>query len=172
MGHWWLAVSSWQHACSCVTSRAEFFGETSNHPGDSAPLQPIFGALWPLLFPKTKITFEKEEISDHWWNSGKYDRAAVVTERTVWNSRVSTLKGTEVYCPMYNVSYILYLLNKCLYFWYYMAGYLLDRLHISVPDRAYRRINQPFQWLIYKSQFLKLRYMVCWNSAFGIYPKS
>ena len=45
-------------------SCAEFFGETSNHPGDSAPLQPRFGALQLLAFPKTKITFEREEISD------------------------------------------------------------------------------------------------------------
>ena len=44
---------------------AEFFVETSNHPGDSAPLQPRFGALQLLASPKTKITFEREEISDH-----------------------------------------------------------------------------------------------------------
>ena len=36
----------------------QFFGETSNHPGDSAPLQPRFGALQLLTFPKTKIAFE------------------------------------------------------------------------------------------------------------------
>ena len=53
-----------------------FFGKTSYDPGDSAPLQPRFGALWLLAFPKTKITFEREEISDHWWDSGKYNRAA------------------------------------------------------------------------------------------------
>ena len=29
--------------------------------------------IW--LFPKTKITFEREEISDHPWDSGKYDGA-------------------------------------------------------------------------------------------------
>ena len=27
---------------SCITSHAEFFGETSNHPRNSAPLQPRF----------------------------------------------------------------------------------------------------------------------------------
>ena len=57
-------------------SHVQFFGETSNHPGDSAHFQPRFGTLWLLAFPKTKITFEREEISDHWWDSGKYDRAA------------------------------------------------------------------------------------------------
>ena len=52
------------------------FGENSNHPGNSAPLTPRFGALRLLVFPKTKITFEREEISDRWYDSGKYDREA------------------------------------------------------------------------------------------------
>ena len=76
MGNWWLAASLWQHSHSRITSCAEFFGETSNQPGDSTPLQPRFGALWLLAFPKTQITFEKEKISEHWWDSGKYDRSA------------------------------------------------------------------------------------------------
>ena len=38
--------------------------------------QPRFGILRLLAFPNTKITFEREEISDCWWNSGKYDGAA------------------------------------------------------------------------------------------------
>ena len=45
-------------------SDAEIFDKTSNHPGDSAPLQPRFGALWLLAFPKINTTFEREEISD------------------------------------------------------------------------------------------------------------
>ena len=76
MDNWRLAASSWQCACSCITSREEFFGEISNHPGDSAPLQPRWGTLRFLAFPQTKITFEREEISDRRWDSGKYDRAA------------------------------------------------------------------------------------------------
>ena len=35
-------------------SHAEFFGKRSNHPGDSAPLQPRFGSLRLLVFPKLK----------------------------------------------------------------------------------------------------------------------
>ena len=71
MGNWWLAASSQQCTCSCITFHAEFFRETSNHPGDSAPLQLRFGALRLLAFPKTKITFEREEISDSWWDPEK-----------------------------------------------------------------------------------------------------
>ena len=56
-------------------SHSEFFGKTSNHRSDSAPLQPRFGALWLLAFPKSKITLEREEISQCWWDSGKYNGA-------------------------------------------------------------------------------------------------
>ena len=76
MGNWWLAASSPQHTYSCIMFRAEFLGETSNHPGDSVPLQPRFGTLQLLAFPKTKITFEREEILDHQWDLWKYDRTA------------------------------------------------------------------------------------------------
>ena len=76
MGNWWLAALSHQCAHSWITPHAEFFGDTSHHPGDLAPAQPRFGALWLLAFPKTKITCEKEEISDHRWDSGKCNGAA------------------------------------------------------------------------------------------------
>ena len=75
MGNWWLAASSRQRTCSCITSPAEFFCKTSNRPGDSMPLQLRFGALWLLDFPKTKIIFEITH-SDCWWDSETYDRAA------------------------------------------------------------------------------------------------
>ena len=58
VGSWWLAASSRQSTYSCISSRAEFFDKTSNHPGDSAPLQPRFGALKLLGFPQTKISFK------------------------------------------------------------------------------------------------------------------
>ena len=105
---WWLAASSWQWTHSYIPSHADFW-ETSNHPGDSAPLQLKFGALWLLAFPKIKVTFEREEISDHWWNSGKLDRVADGDGRTVWGPKVPTLQGTEasmsyVRCFLYLVS--------------------------------------------------------------------
>ena len=108
MGNCWLTTSFQQRACSCIMSYAECFGET-NHPGDSAPLQLKFGALWLLAFPKIKVTFEREEISDHWWNSGKLDRVADGDGRTVWGPKVPTLQGTEasmsyVRCFLYLVS--------------------------------------------------------------------
>ena len=81
MGNWWLAASSQQRTHSCVRFGAEFFVKTWNHPGDSGPLQPRFGVLELLYFPKTKIAFEREEISDwmrfrkiqqgNWWRLGE-----------------------------------------------------------------------------------------------------
>jgi len=40
----------------------DFFGKTSHHPALSAPLQPKFGSLRLLAFPKAKIAVEREEI--------------------------------------------------------------------------------------------------------------
>ena len=126
-GNWWLAASSWQHTCSCIMSCAVFFGETSNHSGDSDPLQPTFGAVWILTFPK--IIFQREEISDRQWDSGKYYRAAD------WENSVRSQSAHfEVYwsiivlCIVFLASCIFF--NKYLYFSYYMTGHLLDRPHI------------------------------------------
>ena len=127
MGNWWLAASSQQHAHSCVTSHAEFFGETSIHPSDSVPLQPRFGTVWLLVFPKTKISFEREKISDHQWDSGKYNRIADGNWVNCVRSQGAYFEGdwgVIVLCTMFLVSCIFF--NKCLYFSCYMAGYFLD----------------------------------------------
>ena len=71
-GDWQLHHNMPTHASCLVQS----FGEISNLPGDSDPLQPRFGTLWLLAFPKTEITFEREKISDHQWNSRIYGGAA------------------------------------------------------------------------------------------------
>ena len=124
-------MSSWQCARSCIMSRAELFGKTSNHPGDSAPLQPRFGALWLLAFPKTKITFEREEISDCQWDSEKYNRVADGDWQHCVRSQGAYFEGdwgVIVLCTMFLVSCIFF--TKCVYFSYRMAGNLLDRPHI------------------------------------------
>ena len=122
MRNWWLAASSWQCACSCITSSAEFFCKTSNHPGDSAPLNPTIGILQLLDFPKTKITFEREEISDCQWDSGKYHGAPdcdpIKDFAEFWTVEETLGELCEVprcllcrglKCLCYNVSCILYL---------------------------------------------------------------
>ena len=128
MNNWWLAASSQQHACPCITSHAEFFGKTLNHPGNSAPLQPRFCTLQPLAFPKTKITFEREEISDCQWDSGKYNKAGDGDWENYMRSQgvyFEGVWGVIVLCTMFLVSCIFF--NKCLSFSECAAGYFLDR---------------------------------------------
>ena len=133
MSNWWLAASSQQHICSCVMSCAEFFGKTSISP---APLQPRFDALWLLAFPKTKITFEREEISDCQWDSGKYNMAAGGDWVNCMRPQGPYFEGNWsfiVLCTMFLVSCIFF--NKCLYFSYCIAGYLLDRPRTFTFDK-------------------------------------
>jgi len=59
------SASSRRYACPFYSSRAGFFGKIAHHPGLSAPLQPRFGPLQLLDFPKTKITVEREEICEY-----------------------------------------------------------------------------------------------------------
>ena len=54
MGNCWLAASSQQCARTCIMSCAEFFGETSNHPGDPTPYSSDWVPCDFWLFPKLK----------------------------------------------------------------------------------------------------------------------
>ena len=92
------------HASHLVQS---VFGKTSNHPGDSAPLQPRFGALWLLASPKTKISFEREEILDCRQDSGKYNGAADGDWENCMRFQSACFKGNWgiiVLCTMFLVS--------------------------------------------------------------------
>ena len=96
MGNWWLAAShdNMPAHVSCVWCRV--FCETSNPPGDSTPLQPRFGTLKILAFPKIKITFEKEEILNHGWDSGKSNGAADGSWKNCVRSQGAYFQRTEV----------------------------------------------------------------------------
>ena len=96
-------------------SHAEFFGETSDHPGDSVLLHPRFGALKLVAFPKTKITFEREEISDYRRDSGRYDGTADGNWENCVLSQGAYLEGNWgviVLCTTVLVSCIFF--KKCL----------------------------------------------------------
>ena len=112
------------HHTSC-----RVFGERSNHLCDSAPLQHRFGTLCLLDFPKTKITFEREEIYFKQIDEIQENMMGqlMVIGRTVWGSKEPTLKGTEA--SMSYLQCFLYLLSSSvsLYFSYYMDGYFLNR---------------------------------------------
>ena len=128
MGNWWLAASSRQCACSCITSHAVFC-QNIKSPRWLSPLEPRFGALRLLPFPKTKISFEREETSDHQSDLGKHDEAS----DSNWENCVRPQgayfeggRGIIVLCTMFPASCIFF--NKCLYFSQYIAGHFPDRL--------------------------------------------
>ena len=110
------------HHISC-----RVFWWNSKSPRWLSPLQSRFGTLWLLAFPKTKITFEREEISDYWWDSiGKYDGTADGDwEKCVRPQRCLLWSGLRHHCPMYNVSYILYLLQQMSLF-FIVHGWILS----------------------------------------------
>ena len=91
----------------------EFIGGTSNYPGDSAPLQPRFGALWLLAFPKTEITFEREKTSDLRWDSGKHDGAPDSDWQNCVRLQGAYYEGGWGFIALctYNISCVLYLLQ-------------------------------------------------------------
>ena len=125
MDNWWLAASSRQYTCSCITTRAEFFLVKHQITQVSTSLQPRFGALWLLAFPETKITFEREEISDHQWDSRKYDRAGDGYWEKLVRSHGAYFEGdwgVTVLCTMFLVYWFFF--NKCPCFSCYMAGCL------------------------------------------------
>ena len=74
------ATGDWQLHHENVPAYAshlmQSFWRNIKSPRWLSPLQPRFGTPWLLAFPKTKITLEREEISDCWWDLEKYNRAA------------------------------------------------------------------------------------------------
>ena len=115
---------------TCITSYAVFLWNIKS-PRWLSPSKPRFGALWHLAFPKTKITFEREEISDCWWDSGKYVPKLTAIGQTVWGPKVPTLKGTEA-----SLSYIQCFLNLVsssihVSIFHITWLYFLDRTHVS-----------------------------------------
>ena len=156
MGNWWLAASSPQHTYSCIMFRAEFLGETSNHPGDSVPLQPRFGGLKLLTFPKTKITFEKKRFQTIDGIQENTARQLMVIGRTVWGPKVPTLTGTEV-----SLSYVqcfLCLLFCILHGWILsgQTSYMHTFIFCSLLTLKFQFIFNIFQFLIYFELLLTL----------------
>ena len=132
VGNWWLAASSWQYSCSCITSHAEFLAKYKITLVRQPTYSPYFDVFWLLAFSKSKIASEREEISDCQWDSGKYNRAADGDWENCVRSQGVYFEwdwGVIVLCTMFLLSCIFF--NKRLYFSYYMAGCLLDTPCIS-----------------------------------------
>ena len=94
MGTWWLAASSQQCTCSCITSGAVFW-QIIKSPRWPRPSTSRFNALQFPAFLKSKITFWREEISDSPWDSGKYNGAVDDNWETCVRSQGACFKRTE-----------------------------------------------------------------------------
>ena len=115
MGNKSLAPSSGQCAYSCIRSHA-VSRQNIKSPRWLSPPTAQFGVLWLLAFPKTKITFEREKISDCLWDSGRYSGAADGNWENCMKSQGAYFEGQWgiiVLCTMFVVSWSY---NKCFYF--------------------------------------------------------
>ena len=112
MGSWWLAASSWWCAHSCIMSPEKFFCETSNHPGDSAPFSPDM-ALWDFwIFLKLKSPLKGKRFQTVDEIQENMMRQLMAIGRTAWGPKCLLWRGLRHPCRMYDVSYILYFLQK------------------------------------------------------------
>ena len=113
------ATGDWQlhhNNAHAQASRVVQFLWNIKSPRWLSPLRPRLGTLWLLACPKIKSTL-REEISDQWWDSGKYDEAADGNWENCVRGKVPTLKGdwgVIVLCTVLLVSCIFF--NKCLCF--------------------------------------------------------
>ena len=140
------ATGDWQFHHDNVPAHAsrlmQFFCETSNHPGDSAPLQPRFGTLQLPAFLKTKITFERERFQTVDEIQENMMGQLMVIRRIVWGPKVSTLKGTEVslsyiqcflYLVCYSINVSIFHITWLDAFWTdYMYAYIHTYTHICI----------------------------------------
>ena len=122
MGNWWLTTSSQHCSLSCITSCAELFWWNFKSPRWLSSLTAQIWCPATSSFPKTKITFEREEISDHQWDSEKYNGAANGNWENCVRSQGAYFEGDSgviVLCTIFLVFCISF--SKWLYFSYYMV---------------------------------------------------
>ena len=155
----------------------QFFWETTNHPDDSAPLQPRFDSQWLLAFPKTKITFEREEISEHWWDSGKSPGSWWWLGELCEVLKSWLSKGLRCHFPTYNVSCISYLLQWMSLFFILHGCVLSGQISYIHRESCFNQLahivgEKPFQYFQSRPgswkfrQKLMLQYWV-WRNSIG-----
>ena len=110
-GSWWLAVSSGQHPCSCITSLAEFWGANIlSIRWLNAPCSPDVAPCDFWLFPKLKSRLKgkifqtTDEIQENMIGQ------LMAIGRIVWGPKMPTLKRTEV--SLFCVQCFLYLVSS------------------------------------------------------------
>ena len=149
VGNWWWAASWWHCTHSCITSQAEFFDITSNHPGNSAPLKPIFSALRLLAFPKTKITFERQRISDRRWNSGKHSWAADGDWVNYVKSQGTYFEGDWYIIVLYKM-FLVSSINISIFNITGLNTFRTDLVYMYVCERKDKVLSRKTQYIYYR----------------------
>ena len=106
MGNWWLAASSWQRACSCITSHAKLLAKDQITQVTQPPYSPDLVPWDFWLFPKLKSLLKRKRFQTVNEIQENTMGQRMVMGRTVWGPKVPTLKGTEA-----SLSYVQCFLN-------------------------------------------------------------
>ena len=106
----WFADQHSIHWATPARGLPDFFSETSNYASDSALLQPRLGTLWLLAFPKTKITLKGKRFQTIYEVQENTTGQLMAIGRTVWSSKMTTLKGTEM--SLSYIQWFLYLVSS------------------------------------------------------------
>ena len=127
------SASSWKCACPFYISLAVFFcGKTSHHTGLSASLQPRFGFLRLLVFPKAKIAVESEDICECDGHTVHKLRQRRLTADWLDPRESDCLRmrstGSSDWLPSYIKA------TRPVLEVFKMAGYFPDRPHISLQN--------------------------------------
>ena len=111
IGNCWLAASSPQHARSCIMSLQRFLMKYPTIQVTQPPHSPDLVPCNFWLFLKLKSPLKGKRFQTISEIQENMMGQLMVVGRTVWSRKVPALKGTEAYCPVYNISCILYLLQ-------------------------------------------------------------
>ena len=126
MGNWWLQLHHDNMPTHASRLMQSFLAKHQITQVTQPPYNPGLAPCDFCLFPKWKSSLKGKRfqtINDIQENTmGQLGELCEVTRCLLW-------RELRHHCPMYYVSYIFF--NKCLHFSYYMAGYLLNRLHID-----------------------------------------
>ena len=112
------------HHVSC-----RLFGETSNHPGDSASLQPRFGAWWLLAIPKLKSPLKGKRFQTISEIQENMMGQLIAIGRAAWGAYFERDWGVIVLCAMFLVSCVSF--SKCLFFIVHGWTFSGQTLHVS-----------------------------------------
>ena len=107
-GNWWVAASSGQCTCSCITSHAELFATFQITQVTQTPYSPNLVPWEFWLFPKLKSPVKGKRFQTI--NEIQENRVADCDWENVWGLEVPTLKGTEA--PLSYVQCFLYLVSS------------------------------------------------------------